>query len=79
MTKPELLYFLARHESADASEVARAFELPYPAGAMALLRLTRQGLVERRLDPESGLYWYALSAQGRARLTYFEANGDSED
>lgn len=78
MTKPDLLGFLADHKSADAFEVARAFELPYPAAAMALLRLTRQGLVERRLDPESGLYWYALSAQGRARLAYFETNGDSQ-
>jgi DNA-binding transcriptional ArsR family regulator len=77
MTKPELLHFLARHKSPDAFEVAQAFELPYPTAAMALLRLTRQGLAERRLDPESGLYWYALSDQGRARLAYFEANGDS--
>lgn len=76
MTKPDLLGFLADHKSADAFEVARAFELPYPAAAMALLRMTRQGLVERRLDPESGLYWYALSDHGRARLAYFEANGD---
>lgn len=78
MTKPDLLGFLAAHKSADAFEVARAFELPYAAAAMALLRLTRQGLVERKLDPESGFYWYALSDQGRARLAYFEASDDSQ-
>lgn len=79
MTKTELLRFLARHGDVDAFEVAQAFELPYAAGAMALLRLSRQGLVERRLDPERGRYWYALTAQGCARLAYFEANDDSED
>jgi TPR repeat protein len=78
MTKAEALNYLARMRHADAFQVAAAFELPYPAAAMALLRLTRQGLVERRLDPESGLYWYKLSAQGRARLAYFEASGDSQ-
>lgn len=78
MTKPDLLGFLADHKSADAFEVARAVELPCPAAAMALLRMTRQGLVERRLDPESRIYWYALSDHGRARLAYFENNRYSQ-
>ncbi len=77
MTKAEALNYLARIGHADAFQVAAAFELPYPAAAMALLRLTRQGLVERKVDPESGLYWYALSDQGRARLAYFEASEDT--
>ena len=72
MTKPELLRFLVQAGDVDAHEAAEAFGLPYPAAAMALLRLTRQGLVARRLDPDSGLYWYALTGKGLDRLVYFQ-------
>ncbi len=78
MTKPELLRFLAECEGASSYEVAETFGLPYPAAAMALLRASRQGLVARRLDPVSGLLWYRLTAQGAARLAYFEAD-DSQN
>lgn len=73
MTKPELLDHLARMGNANAHEVAEVFGLPYPAAAMALLRLTRQGLVMRRLDPESAMYWYTLTEQGEKRLAYFRS------
>lgn len=77
MTKPELLDHLARVRDADAHEVAEVFGLPYPAAAMALLRLTRQGLVVRRLDPESAMYWYTLTEQGEKRLAYFRSIEDA--
>lgn len=77
MTKPELLDHLARVRDADAHEVAEVFGLPYPAAAMALLRLTRQGLVVRRLDPGTGMYWYALTEQGEQRLAYFRSLEDA--
>jgi DNA-binding IclR family transcriptional regulator len=70
MSKFELLEHLARVGEANGVEVAQAFALPYPTAAMALLRLTRQGLVTRSLDPASGLYWYALSPRGLERLRY---------
>lgn len=73
MTKTQLLHYLRQRRSADAFEIAERFELDYPAAAMALLRLTRQSLVARRLDPESGLYWYELTDQGQRRLSYFES------
>ena len=73
MTKTDLLHYLRRHGSADAFEVAERFELEYPAAAMALLRLTRQSLAARRLDSETGLYWYELTEQGQRRLSYFES------
>jgi predicted ArsR family transcriptional regulator len=73
MTKRQLLHYLSQHVSADAFEVAQRFELDYAAAAMALLRLTRQSLAARRLDPESGLYWYELTQQGQSRLRYFES------
>lgn len=70
MEKHELLSYLRAAPSVDAEEVAVAFGVPYPTAAMALLRLTRQGLVTRALDPASGLYWYALSRRGLERLGY---------
>ena len=73
MTKRQLLHYLGQHVSADAFEVAQRFGLNYPAAAMALMRLTRQSLAARRLDPESGLYWYQLTEQGQRRLRYFES------
>ncbi len=77
MTKFELLEFLAEHGDTDAHEVARAFDLPYAAAAMALLRLTRQGLVLRHIDPEDTVYVYALSERGAERLAYFNTFEDA--
>ncbi len=76
MSKYELLDFLAERGDADAHEVARAFDLPYEAAAMALLRLTRQGLVLRHIDLEDTVYVYALSDRGTERLTYFNTLDD---
>ena len=72
MTKHQLLHFLRQRGTADAFEVAEAFGLDYPAAAMALLRLSRQSLVVRHQDADNGLYWYALSEHGQARLDYFQ-------
>ena len=71
MTKRQLLTYLDEVRHADAEQVAEELEMDYAAAAMGLLRLTRQGLVERRIDPDRGMYWYRLSARGRARLEYF--------
>lgn len=76
MTKPELLDFLSRTPSPDAWDVADHFDLPYPAAAMALLRLVRQGLAQRALDPKDGMYWYALTESGASRLGYFQSHAD---
>ena len=73
MSKQSLLQYLDEVGSADAHEVAAARDLQYPAAAMALLRLTRQGLVVRHHDPESGMYWYTLSTRGQQRLRYLHA------
>ena len=71
MTKEQLLHFLDQRGSADALEVAHDLNIDYAAASMSLLRLTRQSLVSRRIDPQSGQYWYALTEQGAARLNYF--------
>ena len=72
MTKHDLLEYFDDAGQADAHEVAQLFELPYATAAMALLRLTRQGLAQRYIEPESTVYWYALSDRGAERLAYFE-------
>ena len=75
MTKRELLEFLAETREADANEIAAALGVPYSVAAMGLLRLVRQGLVSRYIDPERGIYWYSLSDRGQVRLAYLR---DSE-
>jgi DNA-binding MarR family transcriptional regulator len=40
------------------------------AAGMLLLRLTRQGLIERVFDPKDRVYFYNLTPKGRARLAY---------
>lgn len=71
MTKQELLEHLAEEEDVDAREVAWALGIPYAAAAMALLRLVRQGLVIRYIDPHGRSFWYRLSDRGKERLAYF--------
>lgn len=74
MTKHALLEHLANVSSADAIDVADTFGIPYAAAAMALLRLTRQGLVHRYLGADDGRYFYELSERGHARLEFFQTN-----
>jgi len=57
--------------SADATEIADRFGLTHAAAAMALLRLARQGLVHRYVDPDDGCYFYELSERGHARVAFF--------
>lgn len=71
MTKHEVLDYLADVGRADAMDIADAFSLTYPAAAMALLRLARQGLVYRYVDADDGRYFYELSERGHARLAFF--------
>ena len=70
MTKTQLLHELDRSERPDAHDIAEMLRVSYEAAAMALLRLARQGLAARYLDPDSGLYWYELTPKGEARLDY---------
>ena len=72
MLKLSLLHYLAEVGHADAHDVAAAFDLHYPASAMALLRLTRQGLAIRHHDPDSSMYWYSLSEHGWQRYRYLQ-------
>ncbi len=70
MAKLDILEYLARVPDATADDVGRALGLSPPASGMALLRLTRSGLVSRALDPRDHRYYFSLTAQGRARLDF---------
>ena len=73
MDKNDVLEYLAKAGESDATEAAAVFDVSYATAAMALLRLTRQNLVARFVDPEHGTYWYRLSPRGQARLKYFHS------
>ncbi len=72
MTKMQLLQELGRANQADAYDIADSLGMSYPAAAMALLRLVRQGLAARYLDTEVSVYWYELTRKGKARLDYLK-------
>lgn len=78
MDKRELLEFLDLNEHVEADDVARAFELTYSAAAMALMRLVRQDLATRHVDPDTQLYVYEITPKGEARLDYF-LEGEFDD
>ena len=78
MTKHDLLAYLADVGVADAVETANALGLAYATSAMALLRLVRQHLASRVIDPHRGLHAYQLTDQGRARLRFFEDEGPTQ-
>jgi DNA-binding MarR family transcriptional regulator len=71
MTKHDVLNCLADGSDAEAQELADAFGIPYATAAMALLRLVRQNLASRFVDPGRGTYAYRLTDHGHARLAFF--------
>ena len=75
MDKPELLEYLEESPGSDATDVASQCGVPYATAAMALLRLSRQGLVSRDIN-QSGLFQYALTERGHERLEYFRDLAD---
>ncbi len=75
MTKHDLLAYLADVGEADAVDMASALGVPYATSAMAALRLVRQHLASRAVDPDRTLYTYQLTDHGHARLAFFEDDG----
>ena len=79
MTKIRLLRELDQADGRDAHDIAESLKLSYPAAAMRLLRLVRQGLAVRYRDSDDDLYWYELTEHGEDRLNYLEnADGDCQ-
>ena len=71
MNKLELLEYLDTRGQCDAEEGATIMRMSYSATAMALLRLVRQDLVARHIDPDTHLFLYEITPKGEARLDYF--------
>ncbi len=72
MNKAILLSALDSLEQADAVDIAEILQRDYPSTAMGLLRLVRQDLASRYLDPGTQLYVYEITPKGEARLDFFE-------
>lgn len=78
MRKRDVLAALAQAGEAEATEIADALGVSYTTSAMALLRLVRQGLATRDLDPRRGCYSYRLTDPGHARLAFFGDEGPTQ-
>jgi DNA-binding MarR family transcriptional regulator len=78
MNKARLLYTIDAFDHADAVEIAEALELNYSSVAMGLLRLVRQGLATRYIDPDTQLLVYEITPKGEARIDYF-LEGEFDD
>lgn len=70
MNKAKLLYTIDAFDYADAVEIAETLELNYSSVAMGLLRLVRQDLATRHMDPDAQRFIYELTPKGEARLDY---------
>ncbi len=73
MAKGDIMHYLSQVSDTSAVDVGASLGLSLPAAGMALLRLTRSGLLCRTWDPQAQCYTYALTAKGYARLAFFEA------
>ena len=69
--KHALVGLLACQPDLDARSVAHELGCTHAAAGMLVLRLTRHGLIQRTFDPEDRVYFYSLTAKGRARLAYW--------
>lgn len=72
MSKSRILRYLVTVRDASATDVAVTLRLSLPAAGMALLRLTRSGLVAKTFDEERRCLFYALTPKGQARLKFLE-------
>ncbi len=78
MDKIQLLDYLDTNKHQDADQIASVMDMSYSATAMALLRLVRQDLAARRMDPDTHLQVYEITPKGEARLDYF-LDGEIDD
>lgn len=74
--KREYLAYLARVHEACAADLQGALHVSLPTAGMALLRLTRSGLVSRTFDTCRQCHFYAITPKGLARLAFLEAEED---
>lgn len=70
MAKIDALTLLAEKPDLDAATVAAYLSCSRESAGMLLLRLNRQGLISRSMDPEKRVLFYDLTQKGVARLQY---------
>jgi DNA-binding MarR family transcriptional regulator len=70
MDRLDILNLLANAPELDGAAVAERLNGSREAASMLLLRLVRQGLVRRELDPDDGVFFYSLTPKGIARRRY---------
>ena len=70
VSKKDLLDYLAGRRDSMVCEVADYFEISEAAAGMALLRLQRQGLVNRAVESADQAFYYSLSDRGADRREY---------
>ncbi len=78
MDKIQLLDYLDTNEQQDADQIASVMDMSYSATAMALMRLVRQDLAARHIDPDTQLHVYEITPKGEVRLDYF-LEGEFDD
>jgi len=71
MDKIQLLDYLDTNKHQDADQIASVMDMSYSATSMALMRLVRQDLAARHIDPDTQLHVYEITPKGEARLDYF--------
>ena len=77
MSKRDILSILSEITDLDANTVAQQVASTPEAAGMALLRLSRQGLVRRVWDADDRVLYYALTTKGGARLLYWKERDDA--
>ena len=70
-TKLELLRYCAFMTAADSITVANRFAMSYKGAQVKLWRVTKQGLLETRLEPDGTKTWW-LTKAGERQLEYLE-------
>ena len=71
MKKIDVLNILFQFRDLDAASISRRLNGTPEAAGMMLIRLMRDGLVDRELD--DGLFIYHLAPKGEARRAYLNA------
>lgn len=67
-----ILSLLVTAAEIDAATAAEHLGSSPEAASMLLLRLTRQGLLRREIDPDRRAFFYSLTEKGKARWAYFK-------
>ena len=79
MSKVRILSLLSRQADLDALALSEQVGCAQPAASMALLRLVRQGLLNRAWDPQERRFFYYLTPKGRLRWAHYSrTNSHSE-